>query len=71
MKTRSKKLEEVLFGKCVLNGGLPVVGDMRYPMKEGGDFVFKWDGNRGLIFELLKIVEELEKKVEKLQTKKK
>lgn len=63
MKTTGKKLAEILFGNCDLEGGLPVRAGITFPQIDGSDKVFRWPGNEGLIITLIKKIEALEERI--------
>lgn len=69
MKTRAKKIEEVLFGRCNLEGGLHVRGNMSFPKIDGGQKEVYWRGNEGLIIHLIERIEKLEEIVAKQKSK--
>lgn len=71
MTSRSKKIQEILFGNSNIVGGLPVVASLNYPQVIGFNKTVKWRGNEGLIVYLIERIEELEKKVTVLETNKK
>ena len=62
MKTLSKKLQDVLFGRSDLEGGTPIVAGMSYPQLDGTRKNINWAGNEGLIIHLIKRIEALEAK---------
>jgi hypothetical protein len=71
-KTKSKKIQDLLFGNSSIEGGLPVVATMSFPYPNS--IIRKsisWEGNRGLIYHLIERIEKLEDKVTKLESKKK
>ena len=71
MKTLSKKLQDLLFGKSSLEGGLPVVANMTCPQPNKSPKKIEWDGNKGLILYMIERIENLEKEVSELSANKK
>lgn len=71
MKTKSKKIQEILFGRSTITGGTPVVAMLTYPELNGPNKEIKWKGNDGLMRFLIERIEKLEQKVVDLESKKK
>ena len=70
IKTRSKKIQELLFGSMEkLEGGLDLRAKLSIPQLDGGWKTTYWRGNEGLIFHLIERIEKLELALEKKKKK--
>lgn len=65
-------MKELLFGGVgTIEGGTPLRAELSTPKLEGYRKTFYWEGNKGLIVHMLEKIEELEKEVSELKSKKK